>query len=75
MPRWRLFPAVRLPRLWKLPEVKLPQIDLPRVRVDFPEEVVVPWKEMEIEKVEFMPLNPRGFKVIFRRIPVTEREA
>ena len=45
----------RLPRLWKLPEVKLPQIDLPRVRVDFPEEVVVPWKEMEIERVEFAP--------------------
>ena len=59
-----------LPRFWKFP-----RIDLPRVRIDFPEEITVPWGEMEVERVEFMPLNPKGFKVIFRRIPVAEQQA
>ena len=48
--------------------------NLPRVRIDFPEDVKVPWKEMEIERVEVVPLKPRDLKIIFRRIPVAERQ-
>jgi len=84
LPRKRLLPKVKLPKivlpkLWNLPrrlllrERVLPQIDLPHVLVDFPEEITVPWKEMEIERVEVVPLKPRDLKIIFRRIPVAER--
>ncbi len=75
-----VLPKIVLPKLWKLPrrvllrERVLPQIDLPHVLIDFPEEITVPWKEMEIERVEVVPLKPRDLKIIFRRIPVGERQ-
>ena len=81
--RWlrrRVLPKIVLPKLWKLPqrmllrERVLPQIDLPHVLIDFPEDISVPWKEMEIERVEVVPLKPRDLKIIFRRIPVDERQ-
>lgn len=79
-----VLPKLVLPKIWKLPqrmllrervlrERVLPQIDLPRVLIDFPEEITVPWKEMEIESVEVVPLKPMDLKIIFRRIPVAER--
>jgi len=51
-----------LPRLWKLPRV-----DLPRVRVDFPQEVPPPWREIAVERVLLAPLARGWFilKVIF----------
>ena len=72
--RRRLLPRIVLPKLWKLPRRVLPQVDLPRVIIDFPEEITVPWKEMEIERVEVVPLKPMDLKIIFRRIPVDERQ-
>lgn len=58
LPRRRL-----LPRLWKLP-----RIDLPRVRVDFPEEVLPPWREIKVERVVFAPIKGEWFifRVIFQ---------
>lgn len=51
-----------LPRVWKFPE-----ISLPRVRVDFPEEVRPPWKEIKVERVMFVAINPETYmlRVIF----------
>jgi len=51
-----------LPRFWKLPRV-----DLPRVRVDFPQEVPPPWREIAVERVLLAPLARGWFilKVIF----------
>ena len=78
LPQFKL-PQVSLPKLWKLPQRVLlrrrvlPGIDLPRVRIDFPKEITVPWEEMEIERVEVVPLKPMELKIIFRRIPVNER--
>ena len=56
-------PRHLLPRFWKLP-----QIGLPRVRVDCPEEVPPPWKQIEVERVIFASLNPETFivRVILR---------
>lgn len=50
------------PKLWKLPRV-----DLPRVRVDFPEKVPPPWQQIEVDTVIFAQLNPETFivRVIF----------
>ena len=78
LPQFKL-PKIMLPKLWKLPQLvllrerKLPGIDLPRVRIDFPKDVIVPWEQMEIERVEVVPLKPRDLKIIFRRIPEAER--
>ncbi|KKN86957.1 hypothetical protein LCGC14_0262260 [marine sediment metagenome] len=71
--RWFL-PRIVLPAKQLLPERMLPRIRMPHVLIDFPEEVSVPWKEMEIERVEVMPLKPRDLKIIFRRIPDAERQ-
>lgn len=81
-----VLPKIVLPKLWKLPrrmlprkevlrQRALPQINMPRIRVDFPEEIIVPWEQMEIERVEFAPLDPRAFKVIFRRVLVADKGA
>ena len=53
LPRRRM-----LPRFWKFP-----RIDLPRVRVDFPQEVPPPWKEIEVERVMFAKLKAEWFMV------------
>ncbi|KKN86962.1 hypothetical protein LCGC14_0262310 [marine sediment metagenome] len=57
LPRRRL-----LPGFWKLP-----RIDLPRVRIDYPEKVTPPWQELKVERVLFCSLKPDGFavKVVF----------
>lgn len=60
--RRRLLPSVKLPKFGMLPRVKLPQIDLPRVRIDFPEEVT----EMEVESAVWTPFGPKGFTIVFR---------
>ena len=89
LPKIRLpkvvLPKIVLPKLWKLPrrvllrerilrERMLPQVSMPRIRVDFPEEVLVPWDQMEIERIEVVPLKPRDLKIIFRRIPADESQ-
>lgn len=59
---------ITLARRQLLPRFRrLPQIDLPRVRVDFPEEVRPPWQEIKVERVTFVMINPETFKfnVIF----------
>ena len=53
---------IKLPRLEKLPKVTLPEII-----IRLPETIKVEWKEMELERVEFPPLNPKEFKLIFRK--------
>ena len=56
-------PRRLLPPFWRLPK-----ICLPRVRVDFPEPVTPPWKEIEVDRVIFAPLKqPDTFvvRVIF----------
>ena len=55
-------PRRLLPRIWRLP-----RIGLPRVRVDFPEEVPPPWKQIEVDRVIFARLNPETYivRVIF----------
>lgn len=76
----RTLPGIVLPKLWKLPQCvllaqrMLPQIDLPRVLIVFPEAVTVPWREMKIERVGVVPLKPGGLRNIFRRISTDERQ-
>ncbi len=55
LPRRRL-----LPRVWKFPQISLPEC---RMRVNFPEKVPPPWKEIEVDRVIFAPLKPDTFMV------------
>lgn len=41
LPSRRLLPKLVVPKLWKIPRCVLPQINMPRILIDFPEEVIV----------------------------------
>jgi len=55
LPRRRL-----IPRFWKVPRIELP---LARLRVDFPREVLPPWREIEVERMIFARLKDDYFIV------------
>ena len=37
-------------------------------------EVLVPWDQVEIERIEAVPFKPMELKIIFKKIPVAERQ-